>query len=74
METERGRYRRALVALIAAAYSVVEVWEAGDLAGRVTALGTLARQWDRALDLGVAERRGERDPDGEKREETTTDA
>lgn len=66
--------RRALVALIAAAYRVVETWEAGDLAGRVTALGAVARRWDEALGLGVAGRRDKRDTDGEGRTEDTTDA
>ena len=39
-------HRRALSAVIAAAYRVVETWEEGDLAGRVTAFGAVARQWD----------------------------
>lgn len=46
-------YRRALAEVIAAAYRALDTWEAGDLAGSVTALGEAARHWDRALGLGV---------------------
>lgn len=50
-------YRRALRAIVAAAYQILETWEAGDLAGRVTALGRISTDWDETLDLGVARRR-----------------
>lgn len=46
--------------IIAAAYRVLETWEDGDLAGRVTILGETARQWDAALGLGIAARSSDR--------------
>lgn len=62
------RYRQALIAVIAAAYRVVDTWEMGDLSGCVSVLGAIAGDWDEALGLGVARRqrmgeqdRGERD-------------
>jgi len=58
----RATYRRALTELIAAAYRVLNTWEAGDLAGSVTALGEAARHWDGTLGLGIA---GPRDDLGE---------
>lgn len=52
-------YRRTLSDIIAAAYRVLETWEVCDLTGRVTILGETARQWDAALGLEVAARRGD---------------
>jgi len=79
---DQDTYRQALNTVIAAAYRVLETWEEGDLAGRVTALGEIARHWDKTLDLGVAGRRSERgEPDEQDErdtdgvgEEDTTDA
>ena len=56
-------YRRALIAVIAAVYRTLETWEAGDLAGRVTALGEITHHYDATLSLGVAEFRDERGTD-----------
>lgn len=68
---DQDLYRRALSAVIAAAYRVLETWEEGDLAGRVTVLGEIARHWDQALGLGVAGRRNERDEQDEQDERDT---
>lgn len=51
---DAATYRRALTEVIAAAYRILDTWEAGDLAGRVTVLGETARHWDGVLGLGVA--------------------
>ena len=57
---DQETYRRALSDIIAVAYRVLEAWEAGDPAGRVTILGETASQWDAALGLGIAARSSDR--------------
>jgi len=70
---DQDLYHRALSAVIAAAYRVLETWEEGNLAGRVTALGEIARHWDQALGLGVVGRRSERDEQDEQDEQDERD-
>lgn len=60
---DAATYRWALTEVIAAAYRVLDAWEAGDLAGRVTVLGETARHWDGILGLGVAGRVDDTDED-----------
>ena len=62
-EQDAATYRRALTEVIGAAYRALDMWEARDLAGSVTALGAAARHWDRALGLGVAGRGDDADED-----------